>query len=86
MNAVATITPEPKYFAMKKAHDGTPTPRCRAANTGNHVPKNDPTRITKMDDIRKPKRPSNSLPVSHVGTAVSAPDMFEVAVYTSLAK
>jgi len=38
MNAVAIMTPEPKYFAMKKAHSGTPTPRCRPAYTGNAAP------------------------------------------------
>lgn len=31
MNAVAMMTPEPKYFAMKNAHDGIPTPLCRCA-------------------------------------------------------
>ena len=38
MKAVATMTPEPKYLAMKKAHSGTPTPRCRSAKTGNTAP------------------------------------------------
>ena len=38
MKAVAMMTPEPKYFAMKKAADGTLTPRCRAAKTGKHAP------------------------------------------------
>jgi len=31
MNAVAMMTPDPKYFATKNAHSGTPMPRCRAA-------------------------------------------------------
>lgn len=31
MKAVATITPDPKYFAMKKAHEGIPTPWCLTA-------------------------------------------------------
>jgi len=31
MNAVAMMTPEPKYFAMKNAHAGTPMPLCRFA-------------------------------------------------------
>ena len=26
MKAVATMTPDPKYLAMKKAHEGIPTP------------------------------------------------------------
>jgi hypothetical protein len=60
MKAVATMTPEPKYFAMKKAHVGTPAPGCLAAKTGNHVPRKDPTRITKMDEMRTPMRPSKS--------------------------
>jgi hypothetical protein len=54
------MTPEPKYFAMKKAHVGTPAPGCLAAKTGNHVPRKDPTRITKMDEMRTPMRPSKS--------------------------
>lgn len=66
MNAVATMTPDPKYFAMKNAHSGTPTPLCLAANTGNHVPRKEPTRMTKMEDIRIPSLPLYSLPVSQV--------------------
>lgn len=38
MKAVAMMTPEPKYFAMKNPHSGTPTPRCRLAYTGNAAP------------------------------------------------
>ena len=38
MKAVAMMTPEPKYFAMKNAHSGTPTPLCRLAYTGNAAP------------------------------------------------
>lgn len=63
MNAVARMTPEPKYLAMKKAQDGTPTPGFLAAKTGNHVPRNDPTRMTKMAEMRMPMRPSKSLSV-----------------------
>lgn len=57
------MTPDPKYFAMKKAQEGTPTPGFLAAKTGNHVPRNDPTRITKMAEMRIPMRPLNSLSV-----------------------
>ena len=35
MNAVAMITPEPKYLATKKAQLGIPTLWCLAAKTGN---------------------------------------------------
>lgn len=66
MNAVARMTPDPKYLAMKKAQDGTPTPGFLAAKTGNHVPRNDPTRITKMDETRTPMRPSKSLSVGQL--------------------
>ena len=66
MKAVVTITPEPKYLAMKKAHAGTPIPCRLAAKTGNHVPRKLPTRITKMDDMRVPMRPSYSFPGSQV--------------------
>jgi hypothetical protein len=60
MKAVATMTPEPKYLAMKKAHEGTPAPGCLAAKTGNHEPRKDPTRMTKIDEMRTPMRPSKS--------------------------
>lgn len=71
MKAVATMTPEPKYLAMKKAHDGTPTPWCLAAKTGNHVPRKDPTRMTKMAEMRTPMRPSKSLSVGQSAMAAS---------------
>lgn len=38
MKAVAMITPEPKYLAMKKAHSGILTPLFRWAYTGKHAP------------------------------------------------
>ena len=63
MKAVARMTPDPKYLAMKNAQEGTPTPGFLAAKTGNHVPRNDPTRITKMAEMRMPMRPSKSLSV-----------------------
>jgi hypothetical protein len=71
MNAVARITPDPKYFAMKKAQEGTPTPGFLAAKTGNHVPRKDPTRMTKMDEMRTPMRPSKSLSVRQADMIVS---------------
>lgn len=55
------MTPDPKNFATKNIHDGTPTPRCLAANTGNHAPSDEPTRMTKMEETRTPRRPSKSL-------------------------
>lgn len=61
MNAVAMMTPDPKNFATKNIHDGTPTPRCLAAKTGNHVPRNEPISMTKMEETRTPRRPLNSL-------------------------
>lgn len=57
MNAVATITPDPKYFAIKNVHDGKPAPLCLEAKTGNHAPKSEPTRMTKTDDILSPILP-----------------------------
>lgn len=65
MNAVATITPEPKYLEIKRIHEGIPTPLRLAANTGNHVPKKEPIRITKIAEMRTPMRPSKSLSVGH---------------------
>jgi hypothetical protein len=38
MNAVATMTPEPKYLTMKKIQSGTPMLLCRFARTGNKAP------------------------------------------------
>lgn len=66
MKAVATMTPEPKYLAMKKAHSGTPMPLCLPAYTGKTAPIADPTMMTKMEEMRRPIRPSNSLPPVHV--------------------
>jgi hypothetical protein len=65
MNAVATITPEPKYLEIKRIHEGIPAPSRLAANTGNHVPKKEPIRITKTAEMRTPVRPSKSLSVGH---------------------
>lgn len=72
MNAVATMTPDPKNFAMKNIHGGTPRPRFLAAKTGNHVPRNEPARMTKMEEMRTPRRPSKSLLVgqSDIATVV----------------
>jgi hypothetical protein len=69
MKAVAIMTPEPKYFATKKARlRNFEVPKLRA-KTGNTAPNIEPTIITKMDDIRKPMRPSYSFPVSQEGVA-----------------
>lgn len=38
MNAVAMITPDPKYFAMKKAQSETLRVGWRRAMTGNNAP------------------------------------------------
>ena len=38
MKAVATMTPEPKYFATKNAHDGTSVDWLRFANVGKIAP------------------------------------------------
>jgi hypothetical protein len=38
MKAVAMMTPEPKYFATKKAHSGITGDLCRFAYTGNQAP------------------------------------------------
>ena len=74
MKAVAIITPEPKYFAIKKVSLGTCMRFVLARTTGNSapcicqyvlnmyvwrsIPKNDPNPITNMDDILSPNRPS----------------------------
>lgn len=39
INAVAMITPEPKYFVIKKARGGTRMRFVRAAIMGNRAPK-----------------------------------------------
>lgn len=58
MKAVATMTPDPKYFAMKNTQLGIPIPWCRRAKIGKTAPSVEPTKITKMADIRSPIRPS----------------------------
>jgi len=65
IKAVAMITPDPKNFATKKIQPGNPLFLLqRRAKTGKRAPNEEPIKMTKMDDIRKPMRPSNSLPVS----------------------
>lgn len=61
INAVAMMTPDPKYFAMKKTQFGTSLCLLRFAITGKTAPKVDATRMTKMDEMRTPMRPSYSL-------------------------
>lgn len=58
MKAVATMTPEPKYFATKNDQFGAPTLGCLTAKTGKHAPSSEPMRMTKMDEIRRAMRPS----------------------------
>jgi len=83
MNAVAIITPDPKYFVMKKAKGGTRMRFVRAAAIGSKapifelallwaaitrllcLPSIDPRPMTKIEDIRRPKRPSYSFPPPH---------------------
>lgn len=64
MKAVAMMTPEPKYFAMKKAVLGTCMRLDLASTMGTTAPRRLPTRMTKMELMRRPRRPSYSLPVS----------------------
>lgn len=63
MKAVAMMTPEPKYFAMKKAVLGTCMRLDLASTMGTTAPKRLPTRMTKMELMRSPRWPSYSLPV-----------------------
>lgn len=80
MKAVAMMTPEPKYLAMKKADLGTRIDFERAARTGKSapvcvlvcaswlrhvseggmgdIPHIDPKPMTKMEEMRRPMRPS----------------------------
>ena len=67
MNAVATITPDPKYLQMKKTHSGTFIPLCLFAKTGKVAPIVEVTHIMKRAAMRRPMLPSYSLPVSQVG-------------------
>ena len=74
MNAVAKMTPDPKYFAKKNAYSGTLVPLLFFAKTGKmapghcehalhlgykaDLPKDEPTRITNIAEILNPIRPS----------------------------
>jgi len=58
MKAVAIITPEPKYFVMKKANGGTFMRFVLAAAIGSNAPNIDPIPITNIEDILTPIRPS----------------------------
>lgn len=64
MKAVAMMTPEPKYFAMKKAVLGTCMRLDLASTMGTTAPRRLPIKMTKMELMRRPRRPSYSLPVS----------------------
>lgn len=76
MKAVVTMTPEPKYLAMKNAQAGTPIPLRRDAKTGNQVPRKLPTKMTKTEEMRVPMGPSYSFPSSQVDiVAVSVVDL-----------
>lgn len=64
MKAVAMMTPEPKYFAMKKAVLGTRMRLDLASAMGTTAPKRLPMRMTKMELMRRPRPPLYSLPES----------------------
>lgn len=64
MKAVAMMTPEPKYFATKKAVLGTRMRLDRASTIGTTAPRRLPTRMTKMELMRRPRLPLYSLPES----------------------
>ena len=64
MNAVAIMTPEPKYFATKNAQSGRPTPRCRLAYTGNAAPafvSDQAVEVPKDGMLRIPNNEPNSM-------------------------
>ena len=65
MKAVAMMTPEPKYLAAKKhfAISLLLIPRCRV-QVGKTAPTSDPTRMTKIEEMRTPISPLKSLPLS----------------------
>ena len=63
IKAVAMITPDPKYFAAKKhfAISLLLIPR-RRVQVGKAAPMSDPTRMTKIEEMRTPMLPLKSLP------------------------
>lgn len=69
MNAVATITPDPKYLATKDAHDGNLTRSRRVANTGSQAPNMEPTKMTKIALIRTRIPPLYPVSVSQIDIA-----------------
>lgn len=48
----------PLPFMLHSTYDGTPKPWFLAQKTGNTAPKVEPTRITKIELIRRPSLPS----------------------------
>lgn len=72
MKAVAMMTPEPKYLMMKKKIWGTRTRDCFLKKRGIRQPMNEPKKMTKIADMRKPMRPSYSLPASQSIVTVNA--------------
>src|SRR4051812_9026639 len=81
MKVVAMMTPDPKYLAMKKHHLGNPPslPK-RRANTGNTAPNMEPTMITKMEEMRSPMRPSNSLPGSQASARLRRTESITIEI------
>ena len=58
------MTPLPKYLAVSKAHFGTldPSHFVRLDSTGNNAPKDEPTRMTKIEAIRSERLLSSPPP------------------------
>ena len=63
INAVATMTPEPKYFAKKNANAGIRTREDLDDTMGNNAPKHPPAMITNMDEIRAASISGELIPV-----------------------
>ena len=61
MNAVAVITPAPKYLAKSQTMIGTLSLVTLYERIGNRAPKADVARMTKIAPARSPREPSNGV-------------------------
>jgi hypothetical protein len=71
MNAVAIMTPEPKYFAMKKTHDGMPSLGFLFATIGKRAP----ATVIKMSYKTRMQDEEESIPKDEVTSTTKIADI-----------
>lgn len=72
MKAVARMTPEPKYLAMKRLAFGIRDLGARASIMGSSTPSRDPTRMMNTEAIRRDMSASLASHPEHLGISSSS--------------